>query len=71
MLRVTRDASGELQIKRLMRPGPKSTWSVQLPSVELRRAHLRFDTGSEVMNTGIDQVHWASARPRLSSSTVT
>ena len=27
--------------------------------------------GSEVMKTGIAQVHWASARPRESISTVT
>ncbi|HET7506166.1 MAG TPA: translocation/assembly module TamB domain-containing protein [Kofleriaceae bacterium] len=47
---LRRDASGELQIKHLMKPGPGSAWSVDLPSIELRRGHLRLDTGREVMN---------------------
>jgi translocation and assembly module TamB len=47
---LRRDPDGTLQITRLMLPGPKSEWSVALPSVELRRAHLRVDTGREVMN---------------------
>ncbi len=47
---LRRDASGGLQISNLMIPGPKSSWSVELPRVQLRRAHVRFDAGSEVMN---------------------
>ena len=47
---LRRDADGDLAIKHLMRPGPKSTWSVSLPSLAVRRAHVRLDTGTEVMN---------------------
>ncbi|MEO7732478.1 MAG: translocation/assembly module TamB domain-containing protein, partial [Kofleriaceae bacterium] len=47
---LRRDAEGGLQIANLMIPGPKGTWSVALPRIEVRRAHVRFDAGSEVMN---------------------
>ncbi|HSR96303.1 MAG TPA: translocation/assembly module TamB domain-containing protein [Kofleriaceae bacterium] len=47
---LRRSADGDLQIAHLLQPGPSSGWSVTLPSVELRRAHVRFDSGSEVMN---------------------
>ena len=56
-----RDPDGELSIKRLLRPGPTSAWSVALPSLAVRRAHLRFDAGTQVMN--FDQVSldgWAT-----------
>ena len=52
---LKRDASGGLQIANLMIPGPKGTWSVALPRIEVRNAHVRFDAGSEVMNfDGLD-----------------
>jgi len=47
---LRRDASGELQILRLTKPGPSSGWSVALPRLELRQAHVRFDTGREKLN---------------------
>lgn len=47
---LRRRADGDLAAKHLMRPGPKSTWSVALPSIAVRRAHVRIDTGTEVMN---------------------
>ena len=47
---LRRDANGGLQISNLMVPGPTSTWSVALPRIELRRTHVRFDAGTEVMN---------------------
>lgn len=47
---LKRNPDGTMQIGQLMVPGPKSTWSVALPRVELRRAHVKLDTGSEVMN---------------------
>jgi autotransporter translocation and assembly factor TamB len=56
-----RDPDGELSIKRLLRPGPTPAWSVALPSLAVRRAHLRFDAGTQVMN--FDQVSldgWAT-----------
>src|SRR5207244_389528 len=33
-----------------MRPGPKSTWSVAMPNLEIHRGHVMFDAGTEVMN---------------------
>jgi uncharacterized protein involved in outer membrane biogenesis len=51
---LRRDDRGDLQIQHLTRPGPKSppksTWSVALPKVAIRRAHVRFDTGTDQMN---------------------
>ena len=47
---LRRDPDGTLQIQRLLVPGPKSGWSVALPRIQLRRAHVRVDTGQEVMN---------------------
>jgi hypothetical protein len=47
---LARDADGELSIKHLLRPSPKSAWSVALPKVAIRRGHVRFDSGTEVMN---------------------
>jgi translocation and assembly module TamB len=47
---LKRNPDGTMQIADLMVPGPKSAWSVALPRVELRRAHLKVDTGKEVVN---------------------
>jgi hypothetical protein len=47
---LRRDASGQLEISHLMKPGPKSTWSVDLPKLALRNAHIKLDTGSEIVN---------------------
>lgn len=47
---LRRDRDGELQIAHLLRPGPKSTWSIALPKLVVRRAHVRFDTGTEKLN---------------------
>jgi len=57
---LTRDASGELAIKRLTKPGPKSSWSVDLPKLEIRRGHVRIDTGTERVNLdGLTFDGWA------------
>ncbi|HTL35632.1 MAG TPA: AsmA family protein, partial [Kofleriaceae bacterium] len=44
---LARDANGQLQIANLMKPGPKSTWSVTLPNVVVHNGHVAFDTGSK------------------------
>lgn len=49
-LTLARDASGELAIRRLLKPGPKSTWSVELQRLAIRRGHVRLDTGDGPMN---------------------
>jgi autotransporter translocation and assembly factor TamB len=49
---LRRDAQGGLQIANLMAKtdSAKSTWSVALPDIELRHAHVQLDRGSEKMN---------------------
>ncbi|HET9622697.1 MAG TPA: translocation/assembly module TamB domain-containing protein [Kofleriaceae bacterium] len=53
---LRRGTDGSLQIADLMKPDPnadpnkKSSWSVALPRVELRHAHVQFDRGTEKMN---------------------
>ncbi|HEX7839633.1 MAG TPA: hypothetical protein VF469_19290, partial [Kofleriaceae bacterium] len=47
---LVRDASGELAIRRLTKPGPKSTWSVDLPRLAIRRGHVRLDTAGGPLN---------------------
>lgn len=50
-VRLARDASGELQITKLMKPSDsKSTWSIFLPNVAVHRGHVAFDTGTEVID---------------------
>src|SRR5205823_3591549 len=56
---LRRDQNGDLQIKHLTRPGPKSTWSIDIPTIDVRRAHIAFDSGSEVMH--FDDVAIAAA----------
>lgn len=47
---LKRDPDGTLQISRLTKPGPSSGWSVDLPDLRLRRAHIMFDTGTAPLN---------------------
>ncbi|HEU0033024.1 MAG TPA: translocation/assembly module TamB domain-containing protein [Kofleriaceae bacterium] len=47
---LRRDANGELIVNHMTKPGPKSTWSIDIPDIKVRRAHVAYDTGSEVMN---------------------
>ncbi|MBA3817841.1 MAG: translocation/assembly module TamB domain-containing protein [Deltaproteobacteria bacterium] len=47
---LRRDPDGSLQITRLMKPGPKSGWEVELPKLIVERAHVRYDSGTEIMN---------------------
>jgi uncharacterized protein involved in outer membrane biogenesis len=57
---LRRNAQGELVTQGLTHPGPPSAWSVSLPEVRVRNAHVRFDTGREVMNfDGVAFDGWA------------
>ena len=57
---LRRDRGGALVTQDLMRPGPSSAWSVDLPEVAIRHGHVRYDTGSEVIDLyGIDLDAWA------------
>jgi hypothetical protein len=44
---LKRDANGGLQISHLTKPGPKSTWNISLPNVEVHRGHVMFETGQK------------------------
>ncbi len=45
-VKLDRDRDGELRAKRLLKPGPPSTWNVVLPALEIHRAHVMIDTGT-------------------------
>jgi translocation and assembly module TamB len=47
---LRRDERGELQIKSLLAPSPKSGWSVDLADISIRRVRVAYDTGTEVMH---------------------
>jgi uncharacterized protein involved in outer membrane biogenesis len=42
---LDRDERGELEIARLMRPGPKSGWSAELRDVQVHRGQVSYETG--------------------------
>ncbi|HEX3477093.1 MAG TPA: translocation/assembly module TamB domain-containing protein [Kofleriaceae bacterium] len=57
---LRRDRRGALVTQDLLRPGPSSAWSVALPDVAIRHGHIRYDTGSEVVDLdGLDLDAWA------------
>ncbi len=47
---LRRDPDGTLQINRLVKPGPKSGWALQIPDIQVKRGHVRYDSGTEIMN---------------------
>jgi autotransporter translocation and assembly factor TamB len=49
-VRIARDPDGTLQFARLMKPAPASGWSVKIPTLEIHRAHVAYDTGKEWLN---------------------
>ena len=55
-VRLERDERGQLRISGLMKPGPKSGWSVDLPDVQLHRAHIAYDTGKDGERVNLDDV---------------
>lgn len=44
---LKRNQTGGYQIANLTKPGPKSTWNIALPDVQVHRGHLKMDTGKE------------------------
>ena len=49
-VRIARDQDGNLQFSHLMKPGPESGWSISIPTLEIHRAHVAYDTGTEWLN---------------------
>jgi hypothetical protein len=62
---LRRDPDGVLQITRLTRPGPKSKWSIDIPSITVHRAHVRFDPGQgrELINLDGIEIVGAAKMP--------
>jgi hypothetical protein len=60
---IARDERGELSIAHLLKPGPKSGWSAQMPDIRLHRAHVAYDPGrgEQVNLDGIELQAEASA----------
>ena len=56
---LRRDPDGQLQASRMIRPGPKSGFAVDIPELEISDAHVRVEgtRGSEDMN--FDNIHIA------------
>lgn len=47
---LKKDPAGGYQIAHLTKPGPKSTWNIALPDVEVHRGHIAVDTGKEMVD---------------------
>jgi translocation and assembly module TamB len=58
---LRRDPDGVLQITRLTRPGPKSNWSIEIPTITVHRAHVRFDPGSGQELVNLDGIEIVGA----------
>lgn len=56
---VERDEHGALKLEGLLRPGPKSGWSVELTELVVRRGHVALDLGTERMN--LDELEISAA----------
>ncbi|MBV8756688.1 MAG: hypothetical protein JO257_05425, partial [Deltaproteobacteria bacterium] len=44
---MKKQQTGDYELAHLTKPGPKSTWNIALPDVQVHRGHLKLDTGSE------------------------
>jgi hypothetical protein len=44
---MKQQATGGFQLAHLTKPGPKSTWNIALPDVQVHRGHVKVDTGKE------------------------
>lgn len=58
---LKRDPDGTLQISRLVKPGPKSGWSVEIPDLEIHRGHVWLDTGAGEEPINLDKLQLAAA----------
>lgn len=60
---LRRDPDGQLQITRLTRPnpGPKSNWSIEIPTIQVHRTHVRFDPGGGQPLVNLDAIEIAGS----------
>jgi translocation and assembly module TamB len=54
---LRRDANGQLQIANMIRPGPKSGWAVQIPTLVVRRAHVKLHGANGAEDLDVDDLH--------------
>ncbi|HTR56174.1 MAG TPA: hypothetical protein VMJ10_36115, partial [Kofleriaceae bacterium] len=45
---VRREATGELELADMTKPGPRSDWSVRLERIEVHRAHAAYASGATI-----------------------
>ncbi len=53
---LRRDPDGQLQVTRMIKPGPKSGFSVEIPEIIVRRGHVAFDTGGKEGVINLDKL---------------
>jgi len=53
---LRRDPDGELQVTRMVKPGPESGFSVDIPEIVVRRGHVAFDTGGKEGVVNVDKL---------------
>lgn len=62
-VRLARNVDGSMQIANLLKPAPSSGWSVNIPDLQIHRAHVAFDTGSEWWNADAVELYGALRVP--------
>jgi len=62
-VRIKRDRNGELNLANLTKPGPKSTWNIVLPNLEVHRGHVGIDTGKQVIDVDNLEVYVDAKMP--------
>jgi translocation and assembly module TamB len=73
-VRLARDQDGKLEAAYMIRPTPPTGWSIDIPDLKVRRAHIAYDTGTEWMNVDAVEmfgaVHMPDAQPMKANFSV-
>jgi uncharacterized protein involved in outer membrane biogenesis len=60
---MKQQATGGYQLAHLTKPGPKSTWNIALPDVQVHRGHVKIDTGKEWVDLDGLELYVSSTLP--------
>ncbi len=60
---VKKDPQGGVNLAHLTKPGPKSTWSIKLPNVEVHRGHVNLALGGEPIDLDDIELYVDAALP--------
>jgi autotransporter translocation and assembly factor TamB len=60
---MKRQATGDFELAHLTKPGPKSTWNIKLPDVQVHRGHIKVDTGKEWVDLDNIELYVNSSLP--------